>query len=200
MSALVASISATVPWLVTGVKRVPLALALGIGIALSILCAVFAHLYPWTNLLVLLVGIAAGVLLGRSLPERITPFAVVLLVLSALDMTQIALAGHGSSSQSAGVIPPPGQLAGNFFLLLPWGRFNIGIFDIFLFAAIAEHCRRRGFTFLFTLLPSLIGLVFAYAFLQFFYHGPLPLIPFLTAGWLAVVAFTRYHTSGPRVA
>lgn len=188
LSLLFAVVSGSAPWLLTRVKVTPLVVALVLGLVLSTLTvALNIALYPWSNALVLVVALSAGVLLGRSRPAtHMKLLLTVLLVLSALDIVQNAL--PGPSAPSAGAAPSPAHLAGNLLLLLPWGRFNLGIFDILLIALISEYGRRRGDPFVFTLLPGMLGIAFAFAFLFLIYQGSLPLIPFLTAGWLCTLA------------
>lgn len=190
LSLIFAVVSAAAPWLLKRVKNTPLAVALVLGIILSALTVVFnINLYPWSNALVLLVALSAGVLLARSRPPRVRPLLILLLVLSALDIAQNAL--PGPSAPSTAGAPSPAHLVGNVLLLLPWGRFNLGIFDIFLIALISEHGRRRGDAFALTLLPGMLGIALAFAFLNVVYRGPLPLIPFITAGWLCTLALNQ---------
>lgn len=182
-----ALLSACVPWLVPQVNRWRIAAALVIGLALAILgMALSMGPYPWTILVVLLVALSAGILVGRSIPARTWPFLIFLLALSALDILQIALSHPAPPSGT--VIPPPGARYGNFFLLLPWGPYNLGIGDIFVIASMAEHWRRRGRSLLFSLGPGVIGTVLAYLFVLFIYHGVIPFVPFLTLGWLCALA------------
>ncbi|MGH2514804.1 MAG: hypothetical protein ACRDHP_04035 [Ktedonobacterales bacterium] len=201
LSLLLAVFSAIIPWVVARVKRGPLVAAFVVGVALSIASVSFTLIsYPWINLIVLLVSLSAGVLLGRSLPAKTWPFLIVLLVLSVLDITQIVLSSQAPAPAHVAAIPPTGQLVGNFFLLLPWGRFNIGLFDIFIIAAISEHARKRGLTFVLALLPSVLGIVLAFAFRQFIYNGTLPLIPFLTIGWICDLALVSWYRQRVRAA
>lgn len=191
LSLVVAVGSAIAPWAAARLNQWVLAVALVIGLALAVLIVGFSlPLYPWTNLVVLLVALAAGILLGRGLAGRTRTFLVVLLVLSALDILQIVLTSGPGSGLVAHVptIPPPGQLMGNFFLLLPWGHYNLGIFDISILAAMAQYWRKRGGVWLLALAPGVIGVVLAFAFLLLVYNGALPLLPFLTAGWLCSLA------------
>ncbi len=86
-------------------------------------------------------------LLGRGIPPRLRPFLIVLLVLSVLDVLQIVLTAGSTPPGSAGGQAPNGSdplLLGNFLLLLPWGRYNVGGGDLLLITALAEHWRRRG--------------------------------------------------------
>ena len=196
LSLVVAVISASVPWLTTRINRWWLATGLVVGIVLSLLIAGLSlQVYPFTNFVVLLVALSSGILLGRSMPARTWPFLILLLVLSALDITQIVLSSSGAgaspATHGAAIIPPPVQLIGNMFLALPWGHFNIGIFDIFIIAAMAEHWRRRGASWALAQAPGITGIALAFAFLAFVYDGALPLIPFLTVGWLCSLALAR---------
>lgn len=194
LSLVITLVSGCVPWITPTVNRMWLAIAFVAGLVIgTLITALSLHLYPWTNLVVLLVALSAGILLGRSLPARTGPFLILLLVLSALDITQIVLTSINSSPSSAGplhpaTIPPPQQLIGNLFLLLPWGHFNIGIFDICIIAAMSEHWRKRGSTLALALTPGVVGMFLAFAFLRFLHSGALPLLPFLTLGWLCSLA------------
>jgi hypothetical protein len=60
---------------------------------------------------------------------------------------------------------------------LPWGRYNIGIFDLLLLTTMAEYWRKRGSDFLVALAPGVIGFIVAFGFNQFIYARALPLIP-----------------------
>jgi hypothetical protein len=70
-------------------------------------------------------------------------------------------------------------------LLLPWGRFNLGIFDLLLLIALAEHWCRRGGSYLLALVSGVLGLfLLPTIFILVTGGGNVPLIPFLTAGWV----------------
>jgi hypothetical protein len=141
------------------------------------------------------VAVTAGLLLSRAMPTKLWPFLVLLLVLSILDVVQIVLTSGPPSpgSQSASTSTPAAQLYGNFLLHLPWGRYNIGIFDLLLLTAMAEYWRKRDSAFLVALAPGVIGFILAFGFGQFIYAGALPLIPFLTAGWLCSAGLYYYR-------
>lgn len=187
-----------IPWLTRQVKTRFLTIGLALGIALAAGGIVFSlAYYPWTDLVVLLVALTGGLLLGRGIPPRFGPLLIALLVLSALDVLQFVLtAGSaqpgGSDGHASGGSHP--VLLGNFLLLLPWGRYNIGIFDLLLIIALAEHWRRRGASYLIALLPGVLGFLLALGFARV---GGLPLIPFLTIGWLGSAGA---HRLGIRVA
>ena len=178
-------ICAVSPWLTRQLKRWGLTLLLLMGIALGVMCIVFSlAFYPWTDLIVLLVALAGGLLLGRSMPLRFWPFFILLLVLSVLDVLQIVLTANSSPPGSSGSHMLSGSnplLLVNFRVLLPWGRYNIGLFDLLLITALAEHWRRRGASYVIACLPGVLGFLVSYAFI---WLGSLPLIPFITLGWL----------------
>ena len=183
-------------WGAKQIKSLPIATIFGAGLVLGILGIVFSvGWYPWTDLLVLLVAVSAGLLLGRALPAKLWPFLLLLLVLSILDVVQIVLTSGSPSpaSPSTGTSTPAAQLYGNFLLHLPWGRYNIGIFDLLLLTAIGEYWRRRGSTLLVALAPGVIGFILAFGFGQFIYAGALPLIPFITIGWLCSAGLYYYR-------
>jgi hypothetical protein len=183
-------------WLTRRFKGWLLTVGLGLGIALAVVGIVFGlAFYPWTDLVVLLVAVTGGLLLGRIIPPRFRPWLIMLLVLSVLDILQIALTA-GSSPPGSGGQAPTGSdplLLGNFLLVLPWGRFNLGIFDLLLVTALAEYWRRRGGSYLLAVVPGLLGLfLLPPIVLLVTAVGNLPLIPFLTAGWLGSEGLHRY--------
>ena len=195
------------PWLTRQVKGWLLTLGLGLGIALVVVGIVFSlAFYPWTNLVVLLVAVTGGLLLGRIIPPRFRPWLMVLLVLSVLDILQIALTAGSSPPGTSGGQAPSGSdplLLGNFLLVLPWGRFNLGIFDLLLVTALAEYWRRRGGSYLLAVVPGLLGLfLLPPIVLLVTAVGNLPLIPFLTAGWLGSEGLHRLlgRQAAPRAA
>jgi len=194
LSLVLALLCTTISWGTKQFKSWPIAIGLGIGIVLSILGAIFsAAWYPWTNIIVLLVAVTAGLLLGRAMPAKLWPFLLLLLILSILDVVQVVLTTHASAPSSRSISAPAAQLYGNFLLRLPWGRYNIGIFDLLLMTAMAEYWRKRGSKFLVALAPGLIGFILVFGVIQFIYAGVLPLIPFLTGGWLCSAGIYHYR-------
>ena len=171
------------------------AIAFGVGLALLILGIVFsADVYPWTALLVLLVAVSGGLWLGRSLSiKRLGPFLLLLVILSVLDTAQVVLTHLSSAPHAQSTTVPPGNLYSNFLLFLPGGQhYGIGIFDLWLVTAIAEYWRRRDAEFWLALAPGVLAIILAYVLILLFPNlSPLPLIPFITAGWLCSVAVYR---------
>src|SRR5438270_1801390 len=128
LSLLLTLLCTALAWGTKQLKKWPIATVFGDGLALTILGAVFSvAAYPWTDVLVLLVAVTAGLLLGRAMPAKLWPFLLLLLVLSILDIVQIVLTSGPPSPGSQSASTPAAQLYGNFLLRLPWGRYNIGI-------------------------------------------------------------------------
>lgn len=127
---------------------------------------------------------AGGVLLG----PRPRPMLVLLLLLSAADALQFVLSppplGHSAARHrpdlaAARHVPPRPAL----------GRFGIGRLDLLLAAAMAEHWRRRGSSPAISVAPGVVGLALADLTVVSTTLANLPLIPFLTGGWLATDAW-----------
>jgi hypothetical protein len=197
LSVLLAFACSAVPWLTRSVKSWLLAIGLAAGLALDVVGIVFSlAVYPWTDLIVLLMALTGGLLLGRGIPPRFRPFLFVLLVLSVLDALQIALTTGSTPPGSLGGSAPSGSdplLLGNFLLLLPWGRYNIGLGDLVLITALAEHWRQRGAPYLLAVVPGILGLFLLPAvFILVTGVGNLPLIPFITLGWVGSEGVQRF--------
>lgn len=178
------------------VKTWQVMVVFGISIVLWVLGAALSlGWYPWTNIVDFLVAVGAGMLLGRVLHAKFRPFLIFLIVMSILDVMQIVLTTHPSAPTTQSVSVPVGQLYANFFLRLPWGKYDIGIFDLLLLAAIGVYwCRQNG-GFLVAFAGIAIGLIVGYTIL---YAAPsviLPLIPLLTLGWLCSTGMYRYRKS-----
>jgi len=198
LSLVLALACAALPWLTRQLRSRLLAFGLMAGLGLSVLGSVFAlPLYPWSNLLVVLIAVTGGLLLGRSIPPRFRPMLILLVLLSVLDAAQIALTGglvplSSSSPASSSSAPSPGPLLYlNVLLLLPTGHYLLGIFDLLVLTTVAEHWRRRGGAYLLAALPGLVGFLLAYGALWLTNLGSWPLIPFFTAGWLCSETVAR---------
>lgn len=186
LSLLLALICSAVPWLARPLGGWTLAIALVVGIAVGFMSLALAlPLYPWTNLVVLVVAWSGGLLLGRWVTPHFRPFLLLFLCFSVVDVLQFAA---GLSASSASGPPTPVNATplhlGDFLLLLPWGHFAINIVDLLLVTTLAEHWRRRGASYLIALLPSALGFVLADGFVLVSGLGLLPGIPFFTVGYV----------------
>jgi hypothetical protein len=155
--------------------------------------------YPWTDLVVVSVGVGGGLVLGRVVSiRRVWPFAVVLILLSVADTVQVVLtsAGPAPAPPSTGV--PPGQLYLNLLVALPGGhRFLLGVFDLWLVTAMAEYWRRRGGSFGLAAAPGTVGISVEFMGVVLRGLASLPLIPFLTVGWFTTLLVRRLRRVSP---
>lgn len=146
------------------------------------------RLYPWTDVPVAGIAACGGTLLGRGMPPRFRPMALLLVALGALDTVQVFAAAmtHVPSATA--------QLYSMFVVSTPWADSGIGIFDLLVIAALGQHWRRRGRNPLVGVAPGLIGLLLTYPAVVFLPNS-LPLIPFLLIGYLVTELLARL---GPR--
>ena len=189
LSLALALLCAAIPWLARPLGGWPLGIALVIGIAVSLIGVARPFpLYPWADLVVLVVAWSGGLLLGRGMAPRFRPVLLVFLCLSALDV--LLTAGLSLSPPQPSASATTLRL-GDFLLLLPWGRFETNVVDLLLLTALAEHWRRRGASYLIAVLPGVLGLLLAAGFLLVTRLGILPGIPFFTAGYVLTEAVYR---------
>jgi hypothetical protein len=197
---------AATPWLARAARGWLLAIGLLGSIVVSILGEVLAlPLYPWSNLVVLLTALSAGLLLGRVMPPRFGPLLLLLVLLSVVDAVQTALTGGFTPLPSSPPAHPDAVVSGpllylNLYLVLPAGHYQLGVFDLLVMTAAAEHWRRRGSGYLIAQLPGVLGFLLAYGAVGLTRLGGWPLIPFITAGWLCSEAAWRVRTQQARPA
>jgi hypothetical protein len=189
LSLALALLCAAIPWLARPLSGRTLAIALVVGIAVSLIGVARPFLpYPWADLVVLVVAWSGGLLLGRGMAPRFQPVLLMFLCLSALDV--LLTAGLSLSPPQPSASATTLRL-GDFLLLLPWGRFETNVVDLLLLTALAEHWRRRGASYLIAVLPGVLGLLLAAGFLLVTRLGILPGIPFFTAGYVLTEAVYR---------
>jgi len=192
--AIVATGCATIPWLAWRAGRRALSAIGALALAVMVIGAIVGlALYPLSDAIVLAFVLPGGFLLGRALPPRFRPFLVFLVILSALDLVQVALTSGpapGPSAPSTGLNPH--LIWVNFRIGLPGGHFNIGFVDLLLITAMGEHFRRRDRSVAIGLLPGVFGIVLAELVADLVGNNPTfalatlsqALIPYLTVGYL----------------
>lgn len=182
----------TIGWWVRGVPRWLLGAVLAIGLGgatAGTLAAVDG--YPWSNLLVLAVAVAGGVLLGGAIPARARPMLLVLVVLAVLDAAQLLFVGGTGGKPSE-----------SWFYLLVRGTegnlFKLGVADLVLVVTMAVHGARRGLSFWPAILPGPVGLLVAFVYASLMRpSGGLVLVPFLLVGWVLVELLGQRGTKRP---
>jgi hypothetical protein len=175
-------VCSAIPWLARPLRGWTLAIGLVVGVAVDLLGVVLAlPLYPWIDLVVLVVAWSGGLLLGRGMAPRFRPVLLLFLCLSGLDV--LLTAGLSLSPPQTAASSTPLRI-GDFLLLLPWGRFETNVVDLLLLTALAEHWRRRGASYLIALLPGALGYFLAAGFLLVTSLAIVPGIPFFTAGYV----------------
>lgn len=192
-------VCSAIPWLARSLGGWPLAIGLVVGITANLLGVVLAlPLYPWIDLVVLVVAWTGGLLLGRGVAPRFRPFLLLFLCLSGLDV--LLTAGLSASGSQTAVGSTPVRF-GDFLLLLPWGRFETNVVDVVLLTALAEHWRRRGASYLVAFLPGALGFLLADGFILVTRLGIVPGIPFFTAGYVLTEgvyrSFSRHSAPTP---
>jgi hypothetical protein len=198
LSLALALVCSAIPWLAHPLPGWLLAMALVVGITANLLGMVLAlPLYPWLDLVVLVVAWSGGLLLGRSVAPSFRPFLLVFLCLSATDV--LLTGGLTLSSRHAAAMAGSNTVGGatplrfgDFLLLLPWGRLETNVVDVLLLTALAEHWHRRGATYLIALLPGAVGYILAVGVILVTGLGIVPGIPFFTAGYVVTEAVYRY--------
>jgi hypothetical protein len=177
---------ALAPWILRQVTWIPLTVGLGAGIiaaAAGILAG--ARLYPLTDLVPVVVAACGGVLVGRIVPARFRPMAIVVAVLAAVDSIQVFAASNDSH--------PVSYYYSMLVVTTPLGRAAIGFADLLVVTAVAEHYRRRGSNYWVAAAPGIAGLVLPVLFLGVLRIG-LPLLPFVFVGLvLTEVVWARRH-------
>jgi hypothetical protein len=134
-SFLVTLIAGSLAWATMSVPQRVLAATLALAVALIVVgTGVGADLRGGEAALVLLFAVSGGALLGRLLPPRAMAMAVLLGVLSVLDIIWIASGG------SAGDIPDD---YANFTMRVGDVSGTLGTLDVLLAAAVAAHWQAR---------------------------------------------------------
>lgn len=145
-----------------------------------------ADLGGWEAALVLAFAVSGGALAGRLLPPRAMPMAFLLGVVSVLDIVWIASGG------SAGA-----DLGDYMNLTVRIGETSgtLGTFDVLLAATVATHWQARGSSLALAVLAAPLGMVLGNLFFSVTGADSLPLVPFITAGWLISEAWYRWSTA-----
>lgn len=141
--------------------------------------------YPWTDAVVLWIGVSAGICISRFF-KSYRGFILFLIALSMLDVVQVLLT---SASPAGGKEAVGSALMFGNFVIYGTLNFKIGIIDIAIICAMTDKLTSNGKVV--SLLPGFIGLLVADMFVFLTGHGGIPLIPFLTSGFCVSVLVKR---------
>jgi hypothetical protein len=173
------------PWVFVRVRSWQLAVALVVPIVFGAVgLAAGLNLYPWTDLAVAAIAAGGGILVGRAVPPRFRSMMLLLLVLAILDTAQILAAAPSSAGHDQ---RPAGQYYVMFVVATSLANNAIGIFDLLVITAMAEHWRRREAGPVIAVAPGLVGLLITYPAVVLL-PRTLPLIPFLLLGFVLTQA------------
>lgn len=125
---------------------------------------------------VVVAAVTLGVLAGRTVPPKSQPMLLLLVVLSAADIIWIASGGELSSEWVDRVL--------NFSIDLGASSSSIGTIDLILAAALSAHWLERDETVLLSLTAAPLGMALANVYVGLSGSENLPLVPFITLGWL----------------
>ena len=125
---------------------------------------------------VVVAAVTLGVLVGRAVPAKSQPMLLLLAVLSAADIIWIASSGDLSSEWLDRVL--------NFSVEIGASSSSIGTVDLILAAALSAHWLERDETILLSLTAAPLGMALANVYVGLSGAENLPLVPFITLGWL----------------
>lgn len=124
-----------------------------------------------------------GTGIGRLLPSQPGPILLFLLVLSVADIVWIGTGG-GSASGSLDKIV-------NFSVEIGSSSSSLGTVDLVLAAIVATHWLRRDAGFWLAVAAAPIGMIVSDLYVAAANVDNLPLVPFITLGWLMTEAWHR---------
>jgi hypothetical protein len=173
------------PWMFVRTKSWQLVVALAAAVLLDAAgLAAGLRLYPWTNLPVAAIATTGGILMGRAVQPRFRAMMLLLLALAILDTVQVVATAPANTAQGQ---RPAGEYYLMFVVATSLANSAIGVGDLLVVAAMAEHWRRRGAGRVVAVAPGFAGLLITYPTILVLTRN-LPLIPFLFVGFLLTQA------------
>lgn len=145
-----------------------------------------------TNVPILALSVAAGMLIGRGVGVSGWAMLAVLAIVALVDLVQVVLLGSNASGAAELAAPAPSSWHyGMFVLDTPWSHTEIGALDLLLVAAVVEHGRRRGLAPMASIAPGPVGFLYANIASAAFHPSNMALVPFLLLGWITVEIVNR---------
>lgn len=124
-----------------------------------------------------------GVAIGRAIAPNRSSMLILLGVLSVADIIWIVSGGGSATGWEADVV--------NFSVQLGTSSSSIGTADLVLAAMVTTHWLQRDAGVWLALAAAPVGMVVANVYVALTSVDNLPLVPFITLGWLATEAWHR---------
>jgi hypothetical protein len=138
----------------------------------------------WSISEVVAAAVALGVVIGRAIPGRAAPMALLLGMLSLVDIIWIGSGGGSSTVWGNDVL--------NFSVDIGTSTSTIGTLDLILAASLAAHWLKRGAGIVLSVAAAPLGMLSANLYVALIGAENLPLLPFITFGWLLTEGIDRY--------
>lgn len=133
------------------------------------------------------VAVLLGVAIGRIIPPSSAAMLVLLGLLSLADIIWIATGGGSATGWVDDIA--------NFSVQVGESSSSIGTVDLVLAAMITTHWLQRGAGVWLALAAAPIGMVASNVYVALGRADNLPLVPFITLGWLVTEAWHRRSES-----
>ena len=128
-------------------------------------------------------AVCLGVVVGRTVPYRSAPMALLLGLLSAIDIIWVASGGRLATDWVNEVL--------NFSVQLGTGSSSIGTLDLLLASALSAHWSKRGASLALSVAAAPLGMVISNVYVAMSGADNLPLVPFIGLGWLITESLHR---------
>jgi len=145
--------------------------------ALALLASFQVNTYPFSNIAIICFGVFGGSALASLLSKKAktVAFLIIMLLLSALDITSFA-----TGPQTSGSIPDTVSIYINFVINIAKGDiYKVGSLDILILGQ--AYLAFKGLSFKSVLIYSVVALQLPFLFVLLFnLSGGSPLIPFIS--------------------
>lgn len=145
--------------------------------ALALLASFQVNTYPFSNIAIICFGVFGGSALASLLSKKAktVAFLIIMLLLSALDITSFA-----TGPQTSGSIPDTVSIYINFVINIAKGEiYKVGSLDILILGQ--AYLAFKGLSFKSVLIYSVVALQLPFLFVLLFNpSGGSPLIPFIS--------------------
>lgn len=144
---------------------------------------------PLVDVGVAVSAVCLGVVVGRMVPDRSAPMALLLGLLSAIDIIWVASGGRLATDWVNEVL--------NFSVQLGTDTSSIGTLDLLLASALSAHWSRRGASLALSVAAAPLGMVISNVYVAVSSADNLPLVPFIALGWLITEGIHRRSEKQP---